>query len=87
MKLRRNFSQRSRLTQSIGPKTHVVGTGAINAQVRETKSRLIFSQRTHPIHSFGPKTHILGRFGLFDYGTKVDAKLAKLAPLTPKFAK
>jgi hypothetical protein len=28
----------------------------------------------------------LGRFGPFHYCTKVDAKLAELAPLTPKFA-
>jgi hypothetical protein len=29
----------------------------------------------------------LGRFGPFHYCTKVDAKLAELAPLTHKFAK
>jgi hypothetical protein len=51
------------------------------------KSRLNFSQRTHPIHSIGPKTHVLGRVGPFLYCTKVDAKLAELAPLTHKFAK
>jgi hypothetical protein len=39
------------------------------------------------MHSIGPKTHVLGRFGPFHYGTKVDAKLAELAPLTLKFAK
>jgi hypothetical protein len=46
-----------------------------------------FSQRTQPIHSIGPKKHILGRFGPFRYNTKVDAKLAELVPLMPKFAK
>jgi hypothetical protein len=49
--------------------------------------RWLFSQRTHPIHSIGSKTHVLGRLGPFRYCTKVDAKLAELAPLTPKFAK
>jgi hypothetical protein len=39
------------------------------------------------IHSIGTKTHVLGRFGPFRYGTKVDAKLAELVPLTHKFAK
>jgi hypothetical protein len=62
-------------------------SGAINTQVRYTKSRPNFSQRTHPIHSIGPKTHGFGRFELFRYCTKVDAKLAKLEPLTQKFAK
>jgi hypothetical protein len=41
----------------------------------------------HLIHSIGPKTHVLGRFGPFRYFTKLDAKLAELAPLTRKFAK
>jgi hypothetical protein len=62
-------------------------TGAINAQVCKTKLRQNFSRRTHPIHSIGPKTHILGRFRPFYYCTKVNAKQAELAPLTPKFAK
>jgi hypothetical protein len=62
-------------------------TGAINAQVRLTKSRPNFSQRTHPIHSIGPITHVLSRFGPFCYCRKVDAKLAELVPLTHKFAK
>jgi hypothetical protein len=35
-------------------------TGAINAQVRYTKSRPNFSQQTHPIHSIRPKTQVLG---------------------------
>jgi hypothetical protein len=50
-------------------------------------SRRNFWQRTHPINSIGPKTHVLGRFRQFRYCTKVDAKLAKLVPLTHKFAK
>jgi hypothetical protein len=29
----------------------------------------------------------IGRFGPFRYGSKVDAKLAELVPLTHKFAK
>jgi hypothetical protein len=41
----------------------------------------------HPIHSSGPKTPVLGRSGPFHYYTKVDAKLAELAPLMHKFAK
>jgi hypothetical protein len=45
------------------------------------------SQRAHLIHSIGPKTHVLGRFRPFRFCTKVDAKLAELAPLTQKFAK
>jgi hypothetical protein len=50
------------------------------------KLRWFFSQRTHQIHSIGPKTHVLRLLGPFRYGTKVDAKLAKLVPLTHKFA-
>jgi hypothetical protein len=46
-----------------------------------------FQQRAHPIHSIGPKTKVLGCFGPFRYCTKVDAKLAELAPLTHKFVK
>jgi hypothetical protein len=46
-----------------------------------------FSQQAHLIHSIGPKTHVLGRFGPFCFCSKVDAKLAELAPLTQKFAK
>jgi hypothetical protein len=34
-----------------------------------------------------PKLMFWGRFGQFRYCTKVDAKLAELAPLTHKFAK
>jgi hypothetical protein len=41
----------------------------------------------HLIHSIQPKTQVLGRSGPFHGGTKVDAKLAKLVPLTHKFAK
>jgi hypothetical protein len=41
----------------------------------------------HPNHSIRPKTQVLGRFGPFHYRTKVDAKLAKLVPLSHKFAK
>jgi hypothetical protein len=43
----------------------------------------------HNIHtdpSIGPKTHVLAPSGPFRYCTKVDAKLAELAPLTHKFA-
>jgi hypothetical protein len=41
-----------------------------------------------PIHSIGPKkTHVFAHFGPFRYCTKIDAKLAELAPLTPKIAK
>jgi hypothetical protein len=39
------------------------------------------------MHSIAPKTHVLGRFRPFRYCTKVDAKLAEMAPLTHKFAK
>jgi hypothetical protein len=41
----------------------------------------------HLIHSIEPKTHVLGRFGPFRYCTKVDEKLAELAPLTHKLSK
>jgi hypothetical protein len=34
-----------------------------------------------------PKLYFWQRFGPFHYCTKVDAKLAELVPLTPKFAK
>jgi hypothetical protein len=62
-------------------------TSALNAQVRQTKLRWNFLQRTHGIHFIGPKTHVLGHFGPFCYCTKVDEKLAELAPLTHKFDK
>jgi hypothetical protein len=62
-------------------------TDAINAQVRLTNLRRNFSQRTHLVLYIWPKTHVLGCFGLFRYCMKVDAKLAKLAPLTPNFAR
>jgi hypothetical protein len=51
------------------------------------KLRQNFLQRMHLIHPSGTKTHVLGRFGPFRYCRKVDAKLAELALLTPKFAK
>jgi hypothetical protein len=51
------------------------------------KLRRNFSQRTDLIQSIGPKTHVLGSFGPFRYLLKGDAKLAELAPLTPKFDK
>jgi hypothetical protein len=38
-------------------------------------------------YCLGPKTHVLARFVPFRYCTKVDAKLAEMAPLTHKFAK
>jgi hypothetical protein len=44
-------------------------------------------QRTHPIHFIGSKNLYFGPFRPFRYCTKVDAKLAELAPLTYKFAK
>jgi hypothetical protein len=62
-------------------------TGAINAQVRLTRSRQNSSRRTHPIHSIGIQTHVLGRFEPFRYCTKVDAKLVELVPLSHKFGK
>jgi hypothetical protein len=61
--------------------------GALNAQVRDTKLRQHFLQQTHLMHSIGPKTQVLGLSGLFRYCTKVDVKLAEMAPLTRKFAK
>jgi hypothetical protein len=51
------------------------------------KLRRNFSQQTPLIHSTGPKTYVSGSFRPFHYCTKLDAKLAELAPLTPKFAK
>jgi hypothetical protein len=60
-------------------------TGAINAHVRETKSRRNFSQQTHPIHPLGHQTHILGRFGSFRYWMNFGAKRAGLVKLMHKF--
>ena len=40
-------------------------TGAINAKVHATKSRLNFSLRTHEKHTMGPKTHVLLHFVMF----------------------
>jgi hypothetical protein len=37
-------------------------TGAINAQVRATKSCWNFLHRTQLIHHIGPQNHVLGRF-------------------------
>jgi hypothetical protein len=51
------------------------------------KFRRNSSQRTDPIHSIELKTHVLGGFGPFHYFSKGNAKLAELAPLTPKFDK
>jgi hypothetical protein len=51
------------------------------------KLRRHFLQRAHLIQSIRPRTHVLGRFGTFRYCTKVNTKLAELAPLTPKISK
>src|SRR6185436_11751377 len=40
-------------------------SGAINAKVRATKSRLNLSLRTRPIHTIGPYTHVLLCFVMF----------------------
>jgi hypothetical protein len=50
-------------------------------------SRLNVLERTHPIKSIGTKTHVFGHLEPFRYSTKVDAKLADLAPLMHFFAK
>jgi hypothetical protein len=62
-------------------------TGAMNANVHETKLRRNFSHGTHPIQSIGPETHVSGHFESFHYCMKVRAKLAELVPLTQKFHK
>jgi hypothetical protein len=59
--------------------------GALNAQVRTTKSHKNFSQRTHPIHPIGPQTHILGYFGTLHYCMNFGAKRAELVQLVHKF--
>jgi hypothetical protein len=51
------------------------------------KMRRNFLQRMHLIHSIGPKTLVFGRFQPFRYCTKVDEKMAELAPWTNKFTK
>jgi hypothetical protein len=51
------------------------------------KLRQNLSQQTHLIHSVVPKSYVLEHLGPFHYCTKVDAKLAELTPLMPKFAK
>jgi hypothetical protein len=61
-------------------------TGAINVQVRATKSHHNFSQWMHPIHPIRPQTHVLGRFGMFHYCTNFAAKWAELEHLMHKFA-
>ena len=67
-------------------------TGAINAKVRATKSRLMFSQRTHPIDPIGPPESSFVAFhsvwvhlGPFRYCTKLGAKWAELVRLMQKF--
>jgi hypothetical protein len=55
--------------------------------LNKVASEFFATNAPDPINSIGPKTHVLGRFGAFPYCTKVDAKLAELAPLSPKFAK
>jgi hypothetical protein len=53
--------------------------GAINAEVRATKSLQNFSQRAHPIHPIGSQTDVLGHFEPFHYCTNFGAKQAELA--------
>jgi hypothetical protein len=48
--------------------------------------RWLFHNKRTRSTRLDPK-QVLGRLGPFRYCTKVDAKLAELAPLTPKFAK
>jgi hypothetical protein len=60
-------------------------TGAINTQVRATKSCWNFSQRTHPIYLIVPQTHVLVHFRLFHYCTNFGAKWAQLLQLVHKF--
>jgi hypothetical protein len=67
--------------------TKLAELAPLNTNVRKSKLRWHLSQQTHQIHSIRPKTHILVCSGPFRYSTKVDAKLAELAPLAPKFAK
>jgi hypothetical protein len=68
-------------------KTQQVLPSCIHLSLLLLEVALAFLQRTHLIHCIGPKTYVLGQFGPFRYCAKVDAKLAELAPLTPKFAK
>jgi hypothetical protein len=60
-------------------------TGAINAQVRATKSCQNFSQWTHPIHPIWTITHVLGHFGSFRYCKSFGAKWAELVQLMHNF--
>jgi hypothetical protein len=43
------------------------------------------NERRDPLH--WTQNPVLGHFGPFHYGTKIDAKLAEVVPLTHKFAK
>jgi hypothetical protein len=60
-------------------------TGAIDAQVRATKSCRNFSQWTHPIYLIGLQTHVLVRSRSFCYCTNFSAKRAELVQLMHKF--
>jgi hypothetical protein len=53
---------------------------------KESHVRIFRNERTRST-PWDRKLMFWGRFGPFCYYTKVDAKLAKLAQLTPKFAK
>ena len=66
--------------------------GAINEEVRATKSHQSFSQWTHPIHPHWTLNSRIGafcsvwvHFGLFRYCTKLDAKWAVMVELMHKF--
>jgi hypothetical protein len=60
-------------------------TGAINAQVRATKSRQNFLRRTHPIYPIRPEAHVFSPFGPFSYYANFGVKHAELVQLAHKF--
>jgi hypothetical protein len=63
------------------PRCKISQSGAINAQVRATKSWWNFLKRTHPIHPIGPQTHILEHLGPFCCCTNFSAKWAEVEQL------
>jgi hypothetical protein len=60
----------------LGPVTHKFA--------KQSRVRIFRNERTRST-PLDPKSQVLGCFGPFRYCTKVDAKLAELAPLTQKF--
>jgi hypothetical protein len=103
MKLHRNFSQRTHLNHTIGPKTWVLVISDRFVTVRESMQNwpnwhhyrissvnevaFAFFTTNAPYPLHWTQNSCFGHFGPFRYCMNDDAKLAELAPLTHKFAK